>query len=166
MWTVAKIKIKNLNTFKKELAKKAGNDIKFYYPKIEYFKYFGNKVKRFEKYMLENYIFCYHAKFEKTTFVNEVKFLKGLEYFLEGYNQNQDNIIKFIECCKTFENDKGYLTQSFFKVIIRKKAKFISGPFADMIFEILERKKNKLKILIGNIVTTIPNKTNYLYRPV
>ena len=36
MWTVAKIKIKNLNTFKKELAEKAGNDIKFYYPKIDY----------------------------------------------------------------------------------------------------------------------------------
>ena len=166
MWTVAKIKIKNLNTFKKELAEKVGNDIKFYYPKVEYYRYFGSKVKRFEKYMLENYIFCYHAKFKKTTFVNEVKFLKGLEYFLEGYNQNQNNIIKFIEYCKIFENDKGYLTQSFFKAIIRKKAKFISGPFANMIFEILERKKNKLKILVGNIVMTIPNKTNYLYRPV
>ena len=68
MWAVAKIKIKNLNTFKKELAEKVGNDIKFYYPKIEYFKYFGKKVKRFEKYMLENYIFCYHVKFKKTTF--------------------------------------------------------------------------------------------------
>ena len=35
-----------------------------------------------------------------------------------------------------------------------------------MIFEILERQKNKLKILVSNIVTTIPNNTNYLYRPV
>ena len=35
-----------------------------------------------------------------------------------------------------------------------------------MIFEILEKQKNKLKILIGNIVTTIPNKANYLYRPI
>ena len=26
--------------------------------------------------------------------------------------------------------------------------------------------KNKLKILVGNIVTTIPNNTNYLYRPI
>ena len=166
MWTVAKIKITNLNTFKKELAEKVGNDIKFYYPKIEYFKYFGNKVKRFEKYMLENYIFCYHPKFKKTSFVNEVKFLKGLEYFLEGYNQNQNHIIKFIEYCKAFENEKGYFTQSFFKTIIRKKAKFISGPFANMIFEILEKQKNKLKILLGDIVTTIPNTTNYLYRPI
>ena len=40
MWAIAKVKIKNLNTFKKDLAEKVGNDIKFYYPKIEYFKYF------------------------------------------------------------------------------------------------------------------------------
>jgi hypothetical protein len=98
--------------------------------------------------------------------VSEVKFSKGLKYFLEGYIQNQNNIIKFIECCKSFENEKGYLTQSFFKRIITKKAKFISGPFANMIFEILEKQKNKLTILVGNIVTAIPNKANYLYRPI
>ena len=50
--------------------------------------------------------------------------------------------------------------------MITKKAKFISGPFTNLIFEILEKQRNKLKILIGNIVTTIPNKKNYLYRPV
>ena len=166
MWVVAKIKIKNLNTFKKDLSGKIGNDIKFYQPKIEYHKHFGNKVKRFEKFILENYIFCYHEKFKKFSSVNEVKFLKGLEYFLEGYIQNQNNIIKFIEHCKTFENEKGYLTQSFFKTIVIKKAKFISGPFTNMIFEILEKQKNKLKILLGDIVTTIPNTTNYLYRPI
>ena len=166
MWIVAKVKIKNLNTFKKELSEKIGNDISFYHPKIEYHKHFGNKVKRFEKFILENYIFCCHEKFKKYSFVSEVRFLKGLEYFLEGCIQNQKNIIKFIEYCKTFENEKGYLTQFFFKTIITKKAKFISGPFTNMIFEILEKQKNRLKILIGNIVTTIPNKANYLYRPI
>lgn len=35
-----------------------------------------------------------------------------------------------------------------------------------MVFEIIERKKNNLKILIENIVTTISDKKNYLYRPV
>ena len=166
MWTVVKIKIKNLNTFKKALAEKIGADIKFYHPKFVYHKYFGNKVKRYEKLILENYIFCYHEKFRNSSYINEVRFLKGLEYFLEGHNQNQNQILKFIEYCKTFENEKGYLTQSFFKSIITKKAKFISGPLTNMIFEILEKQKNKLKILVGNIVTTIPNKTNYLYRPI
>ena len=166
MWVVAKIKMKNLNVFKKDLVKKVGNDIEFYQPKIEYHRYFGDKVKRFEKLILENYIFCYHKRFQKSSFVNQVKFLKGLEYFLHGYNLNQDNIIKFIKYCKSFENEKGYLTQSFFKTIIAKKAQFISGPFTNMIFEILEKQKNKLKILVSNIVMTIPNSTNYLYRPI
>ncbi len=35
-----------------------------------------------------------------------------------------------------------------------------------MIFEILDKQKNKLKILVGNLVTTISNKADYLYRPI
>ena len=166
MWVVAKIKIKNLNIFKKDLIKKVGSDVKFYHPKIEYDKYFGNKVKKFEKFILENYIFCYHEKFKISNFVSQIKFLKGLVYFLDGYNKNQKNIIKFIDCCKNFENEKGYLTQSFFGTIIAKKAQFLSGPFTNMIFEIIDKQNNKLKILVGNIVTTIPNNKNYLYRPI
>ena len=166
MWIVAKIQIKNLNTFKKSLTEKMGSNVKFYLPKIEYHKYYENKVKRFEKFILENYVFCYHERFKQMNSVSEVKFLKGLTYFLEGYIQNQNNIIKFIEHCKSFENEKGYLTQPFFETIITKKAKFISGPFTNIIFEILEKQKNKLKILVGNIVTTIPNGTNYFYRPI
>ena len=58
MWAVAKIKIKNLNTFKKDLIEKLGKDIKFYHPKIEYHKYFGNRVQRLEKFVLENLYIC------------------------------------------------------------------------------------------------------------
>ena len=166
MWTVAKIKIKNLNTFKKELAEKAGNDIKFYYPKIEYYQWSRNKLKKFEKFILENYIFCNHPKFNDTNSINDMKFLKGLEYLLKGHAINQNEIIRFIEHCRTFENSKGYLTPNFFKFMTIKKAIFISGPFTNMMFEIIEKQKNKLKILVGNIVTTIPNNTNYLYRPI
>ena len=57
-------------------------------------------------------------------------------------------------------------TQDFFKTMIVKKAQFVSGPFSNMMFEILEKQKNKLKILIGNVVTTISDKKNYLYRPI
>ena len=166
MWVVAKIKIKNLNTFKKNIREKMGDGVKFYQPKFEYHKFFGDKVKRFEKFVLENYIFCYHEKFKKYNYVSEIRFLRGLEYFLEGYIQNQNQILKFIEYCKSYENEKGFLTQSFFKNMVIKKAKFISGPFTNIIFEILEKQKNKLKILIGDIVTTISSKKNYLYRPI
>ena len=118
MWVVAKVKTKSLNLFKKNLAEKIGDDVKFYNPKFEYHKYFGNKLKKFEKSVLENYIFCYHEKFKKSSSINEIKFLKGLIYFLDGCNQNQNQILKFIKYCKSFEDDKGYLTQSFFKTII------------------------------------------------
>ena len=168
MWVVVKIKINNLNTFKKNISEKIGVDIKFYQPKLEYYKYFGSKIKKYEKFVLENYIFCYHQKFNKSNFLNGIRFLKGLEYFLHGHNQNQsqNQIIKFIEYCKSYENDKGYLTQSFFKAMINKKAKFLSGPFVNMAFEIIEKQKNKLKILVGNVVTTVSDKNNYIYRPI
>ncbi len=166
MWAIAKVKIKDLNTFKKNLLEKTNNKIRFYHPKILCHKYKGDKVKKSEKFILENYIFCYSDKFKESNFISEFRFLKGLEYFLQGNLQNQNNIIKFINYCKSCEDEKGYLTQSFFKTIISKKAKFVSGPFTNMIFEIIEKQKNKLKILVGNVITTIPNKKNYLYRPV
>ena len=166
MWVVAKIKRKEIEIFKKDLTKKFGQDIRFYSPKIEYHQYFRNKFKKFEKFVLENYVLCYHENFNNLTNINKLKFTKGLEYFLNGYHQNQKEIIQFVEYCKLSENNKGYLTQAFFKKIIERKAKFISGPFTNMMFEIIEKQKNKLKIIIGEIVTTISDKGNYLYRSV
>tara|TARA_B100001123_G_C14913171_1_gene868645 strand:- start:56 stop:556 length:501 start_codon:yes stop_codon:yes gene_type:complete len=166
MWIVAKIKKKEISTFKQKLVEKFGRETKFYYPKIKYNKFIKNKVKEFEKHILENYIFCYNKRFVNPSFVSESRFLKGLEYFLTGYSQNQKEIVKFIDYCKSFETKDGYLVSAFFKEIIKKRAIFISGPFTDMIFEILERQKNKLKILVGNIVTTISDDGNYLYRSV
>jgi len=166
MWIVAKIKKKELNLFKKELINQFGLEIKFYNPKIEYRKHIKNKTRKFEKFILENYIFCYHEKLNQPKVTSKLRFLKGLEYFLEGYLENQDEIIKFINYCKSFENKNGYLSQAFFKNMIRGKAQFVSGPFTNMIFEIIEKQKNKLKILIGNIITVVSDNRDYLYRPV
>ena len=166
MWVIAKIKSSEKTIFKKELKKKIDNNIIFYDPKIKLDKLIKNKIHKYSKSLLENYIFCYHEKFKKSNYTSEIRFLRGLEYFLEGYIQNQNQILKFIEYCKSYENEKGFLTQSFFKNMVIKKAKFISGPFTNIIFEILEKQKNKLKILIGDIVTTISSKKNYLYHPI
>ena len=68
MWIVAKVKTKELNIFKNSLLDKLGKDIKFYNPKIEYSKYFRDKIKKIELPILENYIFCHHSKFEKSNF--------------------------------------------------------------------------------------------------
>ena len=140
-----------------------GKEIKFYYPKIEYQKIIKNKLRKFEKILLENYVFCYHKNFQDSSLINKLRYIRGLEYFLNGYCENQKEIVQFINHCKVFENEKGYLTSSFFKDMIISKARFVSGPLTNMIFEIIERQKNKIKILLGNIVTTIPDKKNYLY---
>ena len=166
MWVVAKIKIKDLNILKKDLIEKFGKDIKFFSPKIKYDISKGTKVITREKYLLENYIFCYHENFQKSQNLIQCNFIKGFQYFLRGYSQNQKGIINFINHCKFFENEEGYISTEFFKSMVVKKAKFVSGPFNNLIFEIIEKQKNKLKILIGDFVTTIPNKTSYLYRPV
>ena len=39
MWIVAKIKLKELNIFKKNILEKLGQETQFYYPKIQYNKY-------------------------------------------------------------------------------------------------------------------------------
>ena len=166
MWLVAKIKKREFHLFKKELTEKFGSGIKFYNPKVQHQKYIKNKIKKIESFILENYIFCYHEKFGQVKVMGKVKFLKGLEYFLNGHYQNQNEMVEFINYCKCSENSKGYLTQAFFKTITTKKAKFISGPFANMMFEILKKQKNKLKIIVGNVVTTISDNSGYLYRPV
>ena len=48
MWIVAKVKIKKLNTFKKDLDEKMYSKVKFYHPKIECHKFFGDKIKTYE----------------------------------------------------------------------------------------------------------------------
>ncbi len=166
MWIVAKVKRKEFNIFKQKLVEKFGKDTQFYHPKLQYQRYIKNKIKKFEKLILENYVFCYHEKFNSLDCRNSVRFLKGLEYFLDGHIQNQNEMIKFINFCKSCENEAGYLTQAFFKTMLVKNAQFITGPFTNMFFQILKKQKNKLTILIGNVVTTISNKRGLLYRPV
>ena len=96
--------------------------------------------------------------------VSLLKNTRGLIYFLNGCEFNQKEIIIFIKFCKSNEDSSGYLTQSFFSLIENTKAKFISGPFTQKIFDILENKAKKLKIIVNNINITISKKSkNLLY---
>ena len=166
MWVVAKIKYSELDIFKRELEKKLSTKPLFYNPKIQFEKNKKTKIKKCSKSILENYIFCFHESFKSTKLIRQLCFIKGLNFFLDGYNLNQKEINDFINYCKKFENKEGYITQGFFHDENIKKAKFIEGPFINMVFDILSRNKNKLKILIGNIKTTISKNSCYLYRAV
>ena len=166
MWVIVKIKFNEFDIFKKELEKKLETKPLFYNPKIQVEKKQKSKIKKYSKSLLENYIFCFHKSFNNTKIIQQLKFVKGLSFFLNGYNLNQKEIVDFINYCKSFENNEGFIKALFFKKLITKKAKFISGPFANMFFDIIEKQKNRLRIMVGNIVTIVPYNKNYLYRPV
>ena len=136
----------------------------FYTPKIRYKLYIKNKFKEFQKNILTNYIICRHDKFKNPKFINILKNSRGLVHFLDGSKLNQKEIEDFIKFCKSHEDPNGFLQQSFFSVVKKNKAKFISGPFAQMIFDITEDKGKKLKILLNNINMTISkSSSNLLY---
>ncbi len=166
MWLVAKIKVKEIESFKKNLNEKFENNVDFYLPKFLHTSKKRNKYTKLEKPILENYIFCRHLKFNDKYFIARNRFIKGLQYFLPYNELDQQDILKFINYCKNYEDKDGYLSSSFFKNTLRDKAQFITGPFSNMVFEILSKQKNKLTILLGSIITTTSDKNNYIYRSV
>ena len=165
MWIVAKIKSKELSIFKNNLVEKTGKKIEFYYPKILFKNFSRNKLLEKEKPLIDEYLFCYHPNFSINNFFKNFKYIRGLNYFLPNSIIDQKNIINFINHCKKNENERGYLSPSFFKIILKDKGQFLSGPFKNLIFNIIEKNKKILRIQIGNINTTITT-NNYLYKPV
>ena len=164
MWIVAKYKPKEFKILKESFFKILGEMPEFYNPKIKYERYIKNKLKVFEKNILDNYVICKHDKFNDRALINVLKNLRGLTYFLNGCEFNQKELDNFIKLCKFHEDKNGFLKQGFFR-IKKNKAKFISGPFTQMIFDIIEDKRTKLKILINNMNITISkSSSNLLYR--
>tara|TARA_B100001013_G_C24402915_1_gene360791 strand:- start:47 stop:547 length:501 start_codon:yes stop_codon:yes gene_type:complete len=166
MWVVVKYKTKEFKTLKHNLAQALGDAPQFYSPKIRYQKYFKRKLTTAKKFILENYLICYHSNFKNLAIMSKLKYIKGLDYFLTGSQQNQKEIINFVEYCKSFEDQDGYLKQEFFSISKIKKAKFVSGPFTNIIFDVIGKNKNKLKVLIGNMTATIYKNSHSLYQPV
>ena len=164
MWVIAKYKKKKLNFFINNLKKNLGEDFVIYSPFMEVKSFVKNQVIKKKINILEDYIFCYSKKFSKKNTFNQLRYLKGLKYFLEGFFDSQNEISEFIKKCKDSENINGAISSNFFELILNRKYKFNSGPFLNAVFKLVEIRKRKLKVLIGNKVTTI-NK-DILVRPV
>ncbi len=79
--------------------------------------------------------------------------------------RSQKEISDFIKKCKENENENGFLKQTFYEFKLEKKYKFISGPFANQIFKIINLQKNRLNILIGKINTSV-KKNDFLFQPI
>ena len=164
MWTIIKFDKKNLSLLKEDLNKKLGKDYKIYIPKIRTQRFVNNKLIYKDVELLGDYLFCFHKSFNKRQTISSLKFSRGLKYFLEGFNECQKEISIFINKCKSSESDKGFLSKNFFDLNLNKKYKFSSGPFTNMIFKIIDLQRNKIKVLVGNLKTTI-DRNEFLFSP-
>ena len=72
---------------------------------------------------------------------------------------------KFISKCKDNEDENGYVKSTFFEIKKSNKYEFISGPFTNMIFNIIEDNKLSIKGIIGNYKVTVSKDQN-LFRSV
>ncbi len=162
MWVILKFDKKKLEFMKKNLQRKLNKKCIFYCPKLKIRK--QNNVET-EIRLLDDYLFCFNEEFRDKNFMNNLMFVRGLKYFLNGYNNSQEKITKFIKKCKQLENAEGYINQNILEIIENKKYKFLSGPFYNQIFSVLQLQKHKINILIGNLKTSI-NKERYLIYPI
>lgn len=162
MWAILKFQNSKLSLFKEDLVKNLGKDFQLYIPKIRIQKYKKNKLINIDRNLLGDYLFCYHERFKNRETISSMKFIKGLKYFLNGFYESQESIKKFIQDCKNTENDEGFVSREILDLKLEKKYKFLNGPFSNQIFEIINLQKRKIKIVTGNLTTTIKKK-NYLF---
>lgn len=157
MWIVAKYNSGQSQSLKENLSKILGNEIEFYQPKIM----IELRKKKFFKNILGNYVFCRHSRFSEDKILNNLKFVKGLSYFLSNYKLEQKQILDFIYKCKNHEGKNNILNQTFFDELVDLKARFISGPFKSFAFEIINKNKNYFITKINNFKITVKKKDKY-----
>ena len=165
MWAILKINNNKYKMLTKSLNAELKSKAIFYFPKVIIQKIKLNKKKSTQCSVLGNYIFCYHDSFENPKNIEKLKFTHGLKYFLKDYNNYQKDITEFINYCKNNENTEGFLNSKFFFENTSARGKFLNGPFSNMFFDIIEKEKQKLKIIVGNINVSLSKNSKYSYLP-
>ena len=162
MWIVIKFDKKKLHSLKNDFFNKLGSKPIFYSPKLKIQKYSKFKLNNKEVLLLGDYILCFHSAFNNKNIFNILKYCKGVKYFLDGFSKAQSEIIQFIDRCKMNEDKQGFIKQSFFDFKDNEKFKFLSGPFTNKIFKILEENQFFIKASIGKLNTKF-SKEDYLF---
>lgn len=165
MWAILKIDRKKISTLKNEFISKLGKDVKFYVPKLKIKKYFKSKILIKERYLLGDYLLCFHKDLANKSIITSLSYCKGLKYFLQNFKASQLEIQKFIQLCEDNKDKDGYIKQTFFDYKNKEKYEFISGPFMNMIFSILKENEFSIEALIGKYKLTVSKEKN-LFRPV
>ena len=165
MWAILKFDKKNVYNLKKDFSSKLGSGVKFYIPKIKIQKFNKKKLILKEKFILGDYLFCFHEKFSKKTILHNLKYSKGLKYILNDLFSSQKEIENFIFKCKENEDKNGFVNPSFFDFLNKKNYEFMSGPFSNLIINVISQNKFSIKALMGNYRITVSKKNN-LVRPV
>lgn len=163
MWVIVKIKNKEFNTFKHSLKERLGSLPEIYGPKIQIDKFIKNKLHKKSIFILESYIFLRHEKFFNKSILTTLKNLKGLEMILPFFDSSQNEINSFIKRCKDNENKFGFLKQSFFDLVLKKKIEFSSGPFSKFIGKLINIEKNKITVLVKNYFVSIKSNETIVY---
>ena len=115
------------------------------------------------KFIRKLFILLYKSFTSKSN-LNLLKYTKGVKYILKEFLYSQNDIIEFITKCKAHENKDGYIKPSFFDLHLKKKFKFLSGPFINFIFNIIRENKSSFDIVLDKFKTTV-SKEKYLFRP-
>ncbi len=165
MWTIIKIDKKKFNLFKLEMIKKLGEDCKFYAPKIKIDSIRNNRKIKKSFFLLGDYIFCNHEKFNEKNTINQLKSIVGLKYFINNFFLAQGEIKNFISKCQGMESNDGFIKETIFKIYLNKSYKFISGAFSGTLFKILEFNKKEINILIGSTKVKMNRNRGYFFNP-
>lgn len=164
MWTILKFDKKQIHTLENEIKKKLGSKFLIYRPKVLVKIKSKNRFIKKELDILGDYLFCFHQEFKKNIVLENLKFCRGIKQFIYGYRETQKEIVEFISKCKQNESSEGYISNNFLELLIGSKYKFVSGPFSDRIFKLIEINNLRLSITLGHIKTSI-ERDKFLINP-
>ena len=163
MWTIFKFDKKQIHILEKEIKNKLGDEFLIYRPKVLIKIKSKNRLIKKELDILGDYLFCFHQEFKKNIILENLKFCRGIKH-IYGYKETQKEIVEFIGKCKQNENSDGYISNDFLELLVGSNYKFVSGPFTNRIFKLLEINKFRLRIALGHIKTSI-ERNKFLINP-
>ena len=95
--------------------------------------------------------------------MNNLRFLKGLNYFLSAGESDKSEIKKFVEKCQKNEDHNGNLKINFLTTSLKKNYQFISGPLKGLIFKIVSDQKRRIELLTNNKKISLKKDSCHLF---